>query len=278
MRGRCRVSSACCSVLQAAAIAALKAKQEAEMAPLLQALAEAKAREVAAVEAAGGQGYAIQADVRDGEQVRRCVEKCVERFGTIDVCIHNAGALWWKSLKDTPPSKFDLVMGVNGRAAHLLAHYAQPYLCDGKGGHFLVMSPPVDPRLAAGKAAYMASKYTMTLTALAVAEEWAQFNVAGNALWPETLIQSAATETYKIGNEAHWYKSELVSDAALTILEKEPSAQTGQALLAMDVLRSAGTHDFTDYRCDPNSEPPVLTEFKLPTIGGKQRSDGRGLQ
>ena len=51
-------------------------------------------------------------------------------LGTIDVCIHNAGALWWKSLKDTPPSKFDLVMGVNGRAAHLLAHYAQPYLCD----------------------------------------------------------------------------------------------------------------------------------------------------
>ena len=40
----------------------------------------------------------------------------------------------------------------------------------------------VDPCLAAGKAAYMASKYTMTLTALAVAEEWAQFNVAGNAL------------------------------------------------------------------------------------------------
>lgn len=229
---------------------------------------------VAAIERQGGTGIAIQADVRHAEQVSAAVETCVEYFGTVDVCIHNAGALWWKRIEDTPPSKFDLVMGVNGRAAHLLAHYAQPYLCDGSGGHFLVMSPPIDPRLTAGKSAYMASKFAMTFTAFAVAEEWSRFRVSSNALWPETLIQSAATETYQIGNERHWYKSELVSDAAISILEKKPMEQTGQSLLAMAVLRAKGVNDFTPYRCHPDAEPPVLTGFKLPTIGGKQLADG----
>ena len=90
-----------------------------------------------------------------------------------------------------------------------------------------MMSPPIDPSLTAGKSAYMASKFAMTFTAFAAAEEWARFRVSSNALWPETLIQSAATETYQIGNERKWYKSELVSDAAMNILEKNANGADG---------------------------------------------------
>ena len=231
---------------------------------------------VAAIEAVGGQGLAIAADVRSETEVREAVEKTASTFGTIDILIHNAGALWWKSVVDTPPSKFDLVMGVNGRAAHLLAHYAAPYLCDGSGGHFLVMSPPIAPKLAAGKAAYMASKYTMSLIAFAIAEEWRSHHISANALWPETLIQSAATETYKIGSPKHWYKSELVSDAALHLLSETPLIRTGEAVLAMGILREYGVSDFTPYRCDPNFAPPELHGASLPVIGGQTKSDGRG--
>lgn len=224
----------------------------------------------------GGEGLAIQCDVRHDDEVERAVQRCVEHFGSIDIVIHNAGALWWKSILETPASKFDLVMGVNARAAHLLAHHAGPYLRDGQGGHFLTMSPPVDVSLVGGKAAYMASKASMSMIALAVAYEWRAEGVAGNALWPETLVRSAATEVYKIGNPNHWYEPEIVSDAAMLLLQTDPTILTGQTLTVLEFLRSRGIEDFTRYRCVPDAEPPLLSGRSLPTVGGKTKSDGSG--
>ena len=50
----------------------------------------------------GGEGLAIQCDVRHDDEVERAVQRCVEHFGSIDIVIHNAGALWWKSILRNP--------------------------------------------------------------------------------------------------------------------------------------------------------------------------------
>lgn len=230
---------------------------------------------VAEVEDAGGRGLAVPMDVRDDAQVAAGVARTVETFGRLDVVIHNAGALWWKGVADTPVNRFDLVMGVNARGGHLLCHHALPHLEASGGGHVLMMSPPVVLDAVPGKSAYMISKLGMTLTAMAIAAEYEAKGIAANALWPETLVESAATINYRIGNRSLWYKADLVADAALEILRTAPRARTGQALLCMEVLRAAGVTDFVPYRCDPNHEPPVLAgAFKLPAVGGKDKSDG----
>lgn len=221
-------------------------------------------------------GTALQLDITADDATERIVQHVRERYGRLDVVIHNAGALWWKGVADTPADRFDLVMGVNARGAHLLAHHALPHLKAAGGGHVLVMSPPIIVDAVPGKSAYMTSKFGMTLCAMAIAAEHHHDGIAANALWPETLVESAATVNYRIGNPQTWYKAELVADAALAVLRTPPSARTGQALLCMEVLREAGVIDFVPYRCDPDHEPPVLAgAFKLPAVGGKTRSDGR---
>lgn len=230
---------------------------------------------VEAIEAAGSEGLAVKMDVRDDAQIEAGVAATVERFGRLDIVIHNAGALWWKGVADTPASRFDLVMGVNARAAHLLAHHALPHLVAAGQGHVLVMSPPVVLEGVPGKSAYMTSKFGMTLCALAIAAEHRADHIAANALWPETLVESAATINYRIGNPSTWYKAALVADAAIAVLSTPPDERTGQTLLCMEVLREAGVEDFVPYRCDPDHEPPVLAgAFKLPAVGGKDKSDG----
>lgn len=231
---------------------------------------------VEAIEAIGGKGLAVAMDVRDDHQIAAGVAATIARFGRLDIVIHNAGALWWKGVADTPADRFDLVMDINARGAHLLAHHALPHLKAAGGGHVLVMSPPIIIDAVPGKSAYMTSKFGMTLCAMALAAEHRHDGIAANALWPETLVESAATINYRIGNPQTWYKAELVADAALAVLRTPPSERTGQALLCMEVLREAGVTDFVPYRCDPDHEPPVLAgAFKLPAVGGKDRSDGR---
>ncbi|MEZ4469468.1 MAG: SDR family oxidoreductase [bacterium] len=230
---------------------------------------------VAAVEALGVEALAVQMDVRDPVAVAAGVEATVARFGRLDIAIHNAGALWWKPIMDTPANRYDLVDQVNARAAHLLAHAAIPHLKAAGGGHFLTMSPPIMTDAIGGKTAYMISKFGMTMVALGVAAEHARDGIAGNALWPETAIESAATKHFKFGTPAMWYKAELVADATYAVVRQDPRALTGQALWVMEVMRGAGVTDFVPYRCDPAHEPPPINAMRMPRAGGRETAGGK---
>ena len=100
-----------------------------------------------------------------------------------------------------------------------------------------------------------------------MSEEVREHNVAINALWPVTAIESAATVNFKLGGPEMWRKPEILADATLRIVQKDAATLTGQALLDEDFLRSEGVTDFVQYRCVPDVEPPRLTPLDLPSAG-----------
>ncbi len=222
----------------------------------------------------GVRAAAIKMDVRQMDQIEAGVEQTVRELGRLDIAIHNAGALWWKPILETPPKKFNLVHEVNSRGAYGLAYYSLPHMKKAGGGHFLVMSPPFEIGAVNGRTAYVMSKFGMTMVALGVADEHRQDNIAGNALWPETAIESAATINFGLGTPADWYKAEIVADATYEIVKQPPAACTGRAMLVLEVLRESGLTDFTKYRCVPSSEPPALTITNLPRAGGQETAGG----
>src|SRR5262245_54311372 len=89
------------------------------------------------VEAFGVQALPVQVDVRDAEQITHMASETRKKFGRIDVLINNAGALWWQPLMETPVKRFDLVMGVNARAAFLAAQAVLPSMIERKWGHII---------------------------------------------------------------------------------------------------------------------------------------------
>ncbi len=210
----------------------------------------------AEVEALGRRALPVRLDVRDERAVADAVKAALDRFGRLDILVNNAGALFWQPVADTPMARFDRVMGVNARGAFACTREVLPAMIAQRWGHVLMMSPPVDPAAAAGKAAYAVSKFGMTLIAHALAGEVAGHNVACNALWPATLIESYATINFGLGDAKVWRKPAILADAALAIFAREPATFTGHALIDEDFLRGEGVVDFTPYRCDPAHEPP----------------------
>jgi citronellol/citronellal dehydrogenase len=218
------------------------------------------------VEALGRRALALPLDIRDDAAVERAAKGALARFGRVDLLVNNAGALFWRPLADTPLKRFDLVMGVNVRGAFACTHHLLPAMRAQKFGHILMMSPPVQPEGAAGKIAYAVSKFGMTLIAHGLAGELGDENVAANALWPATMIESLATINWGLGDRTVWRKPEILVDATLRIFAKEPRTFTGHALIDEDFLRAEGVTDFSIYRCDPAHEPPRVP-FDFPVRG-----------
>jgi citronellol/citronellal dehydrogenase len=223
----------------------------------------------AEIERLGRRALALKLDVRDADACAAAVAEAVRELGRVDALINNAGALWWADILDTPMKKFDLVVGVNVRAAFALSQAVLPHMVRQKYGHIIMMSPPVEPQAAAHHAAYAVSKFGMTLLCHAIADEHRGENIAAHALWPATAIESLATKTFGIGDEQSWRKADILADATVAILARQPSERSGQAWIDEDLLRAEGVTDFVRYRCDPNVEPPKMTLALIPSLQGR---------
>jgi citronellol/citronellal dehydrogenase len=216
------------------------------------------------VEALGAQALPVQVDVRDEGQIDNMAARTMERFGRIDILLNNAGALWWRSVLDTPGKRFDLVMSVNARAALLCSRAVLPAMLQNRWGHIVNMSPPMDLSIVPGRVAYSISKLGMTLLSFGLAEEMRGQPISVNSLWPVTIIESQASINWGLGTPELWRKPDILVDSVLHLMRHSPGTLTGRALLDEDFLRSEGVTDFSGYASVPGTNPPRLSWSTAP--------------
>ncbi len=213
------------------------------------------------LEAAGGQALPIVGDIRDADQVAKAVEQTVEKFGGIDICVNNASAINLSRTQDLPVRRFDLMQEINARGTYVVTHACLPHLVKGSNPHILTLSPPIslEPRWLGGHIGYTLSKYGMSLLALGWAEELREAGVASNALWPRTLIATAAVQNLLGGDQAMAVsrRPELYADAAYAVLNRDSRTCTGNTYLCEDVLAEEGVTDMDQYAYVPGSTPQI---------------------
>jgi len=208
-----------------------------------------------AIRALGRRALAIPTDIRDEDAIRRMIERTIAEFGRLDILVNNAGAIWTQPILETPPKRFDLVMQVNVRAAYIACYYALPHMVKQQWGHVLNMCPRLSTEASPGKVAYMISKLGMTRVALGLAAEHRPDNVAGNTLWPRTIIESQASLNWSMADRSQWRTPEIVCDASLAIFAQEPRTATGRQWIDEEALAElAGITDFDHYWCE--GKPP----------------------
>jgi citronellol/citronellal dehydrogenase len=217
----------------------------------------------AEVEAAGGKALACRADIRSEEEMAAAVEAAVRTFGGIDILVNNASAISLTGTADTPMKRFDLMHGVNARGTFLASKLCIPHLRRSANPHVLNISPPLnlEARWFAPHLAYSLSKFGMSLCVLGMAEELRADGIAVNALWPRTVIATAAVRNL-LGGEAAIRgsrKPDIMADAAHAVLTRGSRDFTGRFLIDEDVLREEGVTDFASYAIDPGS--PLLSDF-----------------
>jgi citronellol/citronellal dehydrogenase len=215
------------------------------------------------VEAAGGKALPLAVDVRDEVRIGEAMKEAATRFGGIDIVVNNASAISLTPTLQTPMKRFDLLFGVNVRGTFATTQAALPYLLASPHARVLVLSPPLnfDPRWFEHHLAYTMSKYGMSMCVIGLSAELAG-RVAVNALWPRTIIGTAAIEMLGGAPMLDLSRTpEIVADAAHWILT-QPVETNGQFFLDEDVLRDgAGVTDFDRYAHSPGQ--PLQTDLFL---------------
>jgi citronellol/citronellal dehydrogenase len=210
------------------------------------------------IEAAGGKALPVVGDVRDDAQVQSFVDQAVERFGGVDIVVNNASAINLAPIGALEPKRYDLMLDINTRGTYSLTRAALPHLRESDHAHVLTLSPPLsaDPKWLKGLAAYAVSKFGMTMLTLGLAQDEAEHGVAGNTLWPRTLIATAAVQNL-LGGDAAMAQArtpEIYADAAKIVLERDPRECTGNAFIDDEVLAEEGITDLDRYRAAPEGD------------------------
>jgi len=213
------------------------------------------------IEAVGGKCLPVVCDIRDEARVIDAAAQGAERFGGIDVLVNNASAINLTPTEATPIKRFDLMFDVNVRGTFLCTQVVLPYLKrsaqQGRNAQVLTLSPPLNmsARWFAPHVAYTMAKYGMSMCVLGHAAEFRHYGIAVNALWPRTVIDTAALQMIPGVDRSLCRTPQILADAAYCILTRDASdaSASGNFHIDEDVLRASGVTDLDRYAVKPGT-------------------------
>lgn len=142
--------------------------------------AEAAAREITAA----GTAVTVAGDLSDQAVVDEVVATAVERFGSLDVLVNNAGIMDRMSAAgDTEDAEWERVVRVNLTAPFLLTRAALPHLLATGKGAVVFTASEASLRGSAG-AAYTAAKHGVAGLTKSVAVMYREKGLRANAIAP----------------------------------------------------------------------------------------------
>jgi citronellol/citronellal dehydrogenase len=219
------------------------------------------------IEAAGGTALPIQCDIRDEAQIEAAISKTAEQFGGIDILVNNASAINLTRTDQTPAKRFDLMFDVNVRGTFLTSQAALPHLRKsaeaGRNPHILNLSPPLSMKAIWFKnhVAYTMAKYGMSMCVLGMAEEFKQDGIGVNALWPRTVIDTAALQMIPGIDALAGRTPQILADAAHIIFNRDAKECTGNFFVDDTLLASEGITDLEKYSVTPGTKDFLLDFF-----------------
>ncbi|MEY8689663.1 MAG: SDR family NAD(P)-dependent oxidoreductase, partial [Leptothrix sp. (in: b-proteobacteria)] len=208
------------------------------------AAAEATAQ---AVRDAGGDAFAVIADVSQAEPVRAAIAEVVQRCGTIDVLFNHAGSLIVKAFLDTTEDDWDRLMAVNVKSMYLVTREVLPHMLKAGKGAIVCTSSISAVAGTPMEVLYDTTKGACHMFARAIAVEFRDRGIRCNAVCPGFIRTPhglrEVEQLQKLGVD--------VSDAALAVAQGricEPEEVAAAALfLASDEASFInGTHLFVD--------------------------------
>ncbi len=130
----------------------------------------------------GAEVLSILADVSDYENCKFLVQQGVERFGTIDLLVNDAGISHIGLFQDMTPDEWQHIMAVNIGSVMNLCHLVIPSMVHQKKGRIINVSSVWGNVGASCEAVYSASKGAVNSFTKALAKELAPSNIQVNAI------------------------------------------------------------------------------------------------
>ena len=183
-------------------------------------------------------GCMLKADMRQKDQVQKMIDQFVEKAGTLDILINNAGTLIDRqNFEDATFDFYEDVFATNTRSIFLATQAALPHLKNSRGNIVNIGSVAGHHGGGGGSGIYAAAKAAVATMTIAMAKEFAPHGIRVNSVIPgfiETRFHhqfSDATRRKAVAKETPLGRNGTAEDVAKAILflaSKQAAFITGE--------------------------------------------------
>jgi 3-oxoacyl-[acyl-carrier protein] reductase len=196
---------------------------------------------VSQIEALGVKAKAYQSNAGVFEECETFVNDVVATFGTVDICVNNAGISKDNLLLRMTADQWDEVMDTNLKSVFNMTKQVIRPMMKAKSGSIINMSSIIGIRGNAGQSSYAASKAGIIGFTKSVALELGSRNIRCNAIAPG-FVETDMTHYLKEGEAATAFlskiplgrfgKAEEIANTTLFLASDMSSYVTGQVISA----------------------------------------------
>lgn len=190
--------------------------------------------------AMGVKAKAYKSDAADYTAAEQLANDVTKEFGTIDICVNNAGISRDNLLLRLTPEQWDEVMQANLKSIYNLTKQVIRPMMKARKGSIINLSSVVGVKGNAGQSSYAASKAGIIGFTKSIAQEIGSRNIRVNAIAPG-FIETDMTHYLKDGGAEKWFdkiplgrfgKPEEIADVALFLASDMSNYVTGQVISA----------------------------------------------
>ncbi|HTD93747.1 MAG TPA: 3-oxoacyl-[acyl-carrier-protein] reductase [Chitinophagaceae bacterium] len=206
-------------------------------------ISDSSAEKAAALEsrlsALGVKARAYKSNAGDFAQCESFVNDVLKEFGSVDVCVNNAGISRDNLLLRMTPEQWDDVIRINLNSVFYMTKQVIRPMMKARNGSIINMSSIIGEMGNAGQSSYAASKAGIIGFTKSVAKELGSRNIRCNAIAPG-FVETDMTAYLKEGEAGEKYKSgiplgrfastEDIANAALFLASDMGAYITGQTL------------------------------------------------
>ena len=158
--------------------------------------------------AMGIKAKAYQSNAGDYAACENFVNDALKEFGTIDICVNNAGISKDNLLLRMTPEQWDDVMAINLKSVFNMTKQVIRPMMKARSGSIINMSSVIGEMGNAGQSSYAASKAGILGFTKSIAKELGSRNIRCNAVAPG-FVETDMTSYLKEGEGAEKYKADI---------------------------------------------------------------------
>jgi len=194
---------------------------------------------LARIRDAGADGAAFDADLADGQQAERLIERVIHRFGRVDGLVNNAGQTQVGPFLEIEPAQWDEIIATDLTAAFHTCRAVLPSMVERGSGSIVNIASRLGQMGVAETAAYSAAKAGLIGLTRALGREFGPRGIRVNAVAPGVTITEMTTDLVESEEGrrrlrdmplGRFRRADEVADSVIFLLSDASSLFLGQTL------------------------------------------------